>query len=82
MKKLLLVFGLLFSLGFCVDITVDSFRVIRSGNLIKTTTPIIYITSANIVVPTSSATLTTGNVNIIVKDVSGNVYYIKANTGA
>ena len=60
-----------------IAFSADTFRVIRSGDLIKTTAPIM----GTMVVTTASAALTTGNVNILVKDSAGVSYYIKANTG-
>ena len=72
MKKLLLLLAIVSSLLLATD----TFRVIRNGDLVKTTAPIM----GTMVVGTSNATLTTGNVHILVKDSAGTSYYIKANT--
>ena len=73
MNKYILLLTILLGVTFGAD----TFRVIRSGDLIKTTAPIM----GTMVVSTASATLITGNVNILVKDSAGVSYYIKANTG-
>jgi hypothetical protein len=93
MKKLAVLFLSVISLLFAVPTlefmpnqvlnttSAVSFGSLTTGAIIGTTGT---FTTLNIpaitVVITSAATLTTGNTNIAVRDSTGTVYYIKANT--
>lgn len=81
MKKLILAFIAILVLSVSAN-AADSLRVIRSGDLVKTSAPsltVVTLTGLIANVTTSSITVTTGNVNIPVT-VNGVLLYIKANS--
>lgn len=81
MKKLILAFVAILVLSVSAH-AADTLRVIRSGDLVKTSAPsLTTVTLTGLIanVTTASVTVSTGNVNIPVT-VNGVLLYIKANT--
>lgn len=83
MKKLFaLILVFIFALLSVNAFAVDTLRVIRSGKLVQTTSPVVNVlTLSKLIanVTTSNTTITTGNYNIPVT-VNGTLLYIKAHS--